>query len=832
MSDGVLVRRPWVPAAFGFTFGILFAPSSAPLADVLVGVVLLVLAVRIARARRPLAHVVLVGPFFFAGLIAGTLGLPPPGTAGVGPDLLDARDVVVEGVVADAARRAPYADRLLVDLTGIGRLPPEALAPAAGRVELWIPTSTAGPAGPPCGEAGDVVRAWARLARPTAGAWPGGGDPRAAAARRGVALHGAVAGPERCVRLRPARGLSGGVERLRAALHAAVDLRLAPTGAGPEARARAAVVKAFVTGDRSAIERDLDRAFQASGLSHLLAVSGLNLAIVAGLFVLGLERLLRRSTRVATGWGARPLAALVAIPFVLLYTGIVGASPSALRAALMVLLLLLGRILRRPVDPWTSLALALVLMLAWDPSGLGDVSLQLSFAAVAALFRLYPALVEVCAPRLATRPWWWRAPLEVALASAAATLGTAPLVGRHFHRLSLIGLVANVPAAPLGSLVLVPLSLLGALVSLVSPAIGGPILDLAGLAADALVGLAEGAAAVPLASLSFPRPTILECVLFYGATIGLSVRPARPATRRLGWGSLLALVLVAGGSVAARRFGDELRVAFLPVGQGDAAVVELPGGRVIVVDTGPGQRGSSAAARVLAPYLRIRRVTEIDLLVLTHPHADHVAGLADLASELPIREVWWTGDTREVPPELLQPLTWLPTTTVGVGTPPRRYGDAVVEVLAPVGSATTAPIVNDGSLALRVRLGRRAILLTGDAEAGSEAAMIERWGEAGLRADVLKAGHHGSRTSSTEAFLRAVGARELVLSLGLRNGFGFPHPDVVRRADALGLRVWRTDLDGLVWVETDGEDLELRSFRGRSSGPPAEAGEDAAPGDD
>jgi competence protein ComEC len=798
-----LVRRPLVILAVAFCVGALL-PADRPVLEVSVAVAFALGAAALAWQRHVVAALALPLVFLLAGLAASALRLPPAETASAVVDL-DGKDAaVLEGVIAEAPEVSPRSTRLLLDLVATATVPAGPMAPVRGRVSLFVVPAEGGPP-VECGEAGDRVRVFARLRPIEDRTFPGGLPRRALAARRGVALLGHARGADRCVVLGPAEGFAPGraMERVRGALHQAIDRALPGSSAG--------VVRAFATGDRAAIDRATSDAFADAGLSHLLAVSGLNLAIVAGLSLVALGWLLRRSERVALGPGVARTSALVAAPFVVLYTLLVGASPSAVRAAVMVLALLGAQATHRSDEAWSSLALAVIVMVAWDPTTLGDVSFQLSFAAVAALLRIYPALRARVGQRLEQRPRLVRLGAEVALASLAATIGTAPLVARHFGRLSLIGIVANVPAAPLSSLVLVPLSLVGGLLGLFSEALAAPVLTLAGWAAEALVAMARFFASLPLAAVRLPSPTILECLLFYGATIGFSLLPRRRWARRMAWGSLLALLVSFGGAWASRQLSRELEVTFLPVGQGDAVLVDLPGGTTMLVDTGPPGEEVDAAERVILPFLRHERIVSLDYVVLTHPHADHTGGLRALAEAVPIGEVWWTGDRRDVEEALLAPLSKLRARVVGAGVPALQVGDATVEVLGPVRPASSWPVVNDGSVVLSVGLGARRILLGGDAERAAEASLIESAGHR-LRSDVLKLGHHGSATSSTEPFLEAVGAATAVITVGRGNVYGLPHREVLRRVEGRGMAVFRTDEDGAVTVRTDGEALSVTPF--------------------
>lgn len=752
----------------------------------------------LARRRRILAALAFPLVFLGVGAAASALRQPPKETVLATLGAAAEAPVILEGVLTEGPEERPDRTRLFLDLVATATAPGTRFHPVEGRLRIDVPGRAQGDP-----LAGDTVRVWARPRLLDDASFPGGSSRRARAARRGVSLV-ATASPERVVVVARGGGLTAVAERLRTRVHQAIDRALPP--------APAALVRAFATGDRAAIAPEVDQAFQASGLSHLLAVSGLNLAIVAGIVVALLSLVLGWSERVALGVSARRAAAVAALPGVVFYTLLVGASPSAVRSALMVLALLVGRFFSRPREAWSALALAVILMVAWDPTTLGDVSFQLSFAAVAALLRLQPALMQLVPRGVRRAPGWARWPVELFVATLAATVGTLPLVARHFGRVGWAGLVANLPAGPLSSLVLVPLSLLGGLLGTVSDVLAAPILRLAGWAAELLTTLAEHFARLPGATFQIPQPTILECVLFYGVTIGLAAglaevgeapssqeaRPPRVRRRRAyGFAALcaLAIVLSYAKDQRARIHRRSVTWVQLPVGQGDAAVLELPGGKTVLVDAGP---PGDAAERVILAYLRYRRIPRLDLVVLTHPHADHVGGLPTLAAALPIDRVWWTGDRRESTEALLAPLAVLPTTVVTASTSPFVAGEARLRVLSPRRGPEGYGTVNDASVVLALELGAHRVLLMGDAEADAEAELVASGQD--LAAEGVKLGHHGSRTSSTEPFLRKVHPRWAVLSLATDNHFGFPSPEVVARLSALGIESVRTDRGAAIFT--------------------------------
>ena len=666
----------------------------------------------------------------------------------------------------------------------------ESATPVCGCVELRLPP------GAPTLWPGARVLLRTRL-RPAVGARnPGvaGAGPRYRSKDVGAV---AWADPRDLVLL--ARQRPALLDRLRQRLRRALDRAVQQ----PEQRA---VLGALVLGDRHGISPAARQLHARAGVSHLLAISGLHLGLVAGGVLLLVQRLiLLLLPGLAQRTDPRRPAAAAAALVALAYTLLTGASPPTVRACVMTCAVLLGLVWARPPDLLRPLALAWALLLLWDPLNLWRAGVQLSFTAVVGI-------------SLAARRWpgasgqgplrWLRA---LASTTTAATLVTAPVVAYHFGQVSVVGLVTNLVAIPWTSFVLLPLGLVGAAVATVWPWAGEPLLRAAGWAAGRLTLLCEVVGASELATVRWaPSRSALLGLALLGAALLLLRDRARKVT-------LLLALAVLGVAGVARLMPREkqLELTFIDVGQGDSTLVRLPDGGNVLVDGGgsllgprPGQPGppyDPGAARVV-PLLRAAGIERLHLVVATHPHPDHVGGLGAVLDAVQVDELW-TCWHEEPNPLHLALLERARRRGVKVARPRLlRRGAAVIRPLWPAGyqgaCADPGHSANDNSIVLRLELGRGAVLLPGDIERDVEALLVRGQRDL-LRADVLKAPHHGSGTSSSATFLRAVAPRLAVISCGLDNSFGIPPPAVVRRYQRLGIPLARVDLRGAVTVRVD-----------------------------
>ena len=667
-----------------------------------------------------------------------------------------------------------------------------------------VPVEWSGPAtlygGPDMLARGDVVEAIATLSAPERFWNDADGDPRARIAHRGVLRTGGTLD----VRVvRRGAGLLAVIDRARARVRARIDATF-PPDLSPMARA-------LVLGETD-LATDDDRAFRASGLSHLLAVSGMHLVLVLAAFTRTLEALLVRVQAAAARFDVGRWVAGVGIPIAWVYAELAGGGGSTWRAAWMATCALLARAMGRRTDATRAFGLSLVAMGLTDPLVVHDVSFLLSAGATAGLLAFAAPLGD----RLAARaPAFAEHGLRAVATTIAASVPCAPILARFAPTTPLGGVLANWVAVPVGESAALPLCLLHAALSFWPAAERGCAAAASG--ALAIVRIVARVASMPAFTATVPRPTAWQ---MGAVSLGLAVVVLRaPRRGLLGAVAIGALAIL---EVGVRRAGAPqgmLRVTFIDVGQGDAALIDLPDGEAMMIDSG-GLVGSpiDVGDRVIAPELRARRRSDLALVVLTHPHPDHFGGFASGLAGVRVKVLWDTGEgeAEGTGGGYAALLTAARARGTSVVRPAgfcgsHVLGGAVIEVLAPCPDFSSDTGPNDNSIVLRIAYGHRSLLFVGDAEHEEEGALLARSGS-WLRADLLKVGHHGSRTSSSPAFLAAVGPAEAVISAGRRNRFGHPSPVTLASLAAAGVRTFRTDRDGAVVASTDGTSFDVHAL--------------------
>jgi len=562
-----------------------------------------------------------------------------------------------------------------------------------------------------------------------------------------------------------------------------------------------ALVAAVTTGEMSFLSDDIKNAFGTTGLAHILSISGTHFGLFSVMlfttFVFFIKRLpyhaLQRLTVYLT---PKQAAAVLCIPFMLMYLGISGGSVPAVRSFIMIGLSLTGLLIGRKGYWLNSLLFAAFIIVAWHPEALLSISFQLSFLAVLFIGVIIDRTGEEKGeqdeePQENRTVRFLKSSIRISL---AASLGTAPLVAYNFHYFSLISPIANLIATPLIGSVLVVLALVSSFIFL---ATGSYLLaPLVGWCAELSIYTVRLMSRIPYADIKVPAFPVYLCVFFYLCCL---VWFAAGRKKLLLYAAVLPLLAYALATVAEKK---GLSVTFLDVGQGDSAVIELPDRRTIVVDTG-------RTGRETASYLGYTGKRDIQALVLTHVHPDHTGGMQHIMDRFRVKQLWDNGLLRY--PEAMNIKAKRKALARGDLI---SAGSSTLTVLHPYQGFHTLygseyDEENNSSLVLKVSGRNSSFLFAGDIEQEAEEDMLHL-GRA-LRSDVIKIPHHGSKTSTDESFLYEVSPSVAVISVGRDNPFGHPREEVLERLK--GRNVLRTDLDGVIKITETEAGLEIKKYK-------------------
>jgi len=569
----------------------------------------------------------------------------------------------------------------------------------------------------------------------------------------------------------------------------------------------ATILAGAMWGERGALPPELRAEFQDTGTVHVLVTAGLHLGVVAALALAALRAL--RCGRIS--------ASIAAIAIVWLYAAFSGGHLPAIRAATMLSFALVAYAAGREALSWNALGAAAIVIVATRPSAIDGVSFALSFSCVAAILAFASPLrerIERCGVAHGVA--------EILAVSVAAQLGTWPLTAATF--------LVIAPYAPLANAFVVPvvgvamLVGFGALAATPLPPLAGALGNIETALLDWIVACVRTIGSLPGANVIATPPPPWTIALYDVALAGAALAIARNAYVRH---AVCAVAVASAACLWPPHSGDAgmLRIVAIDVGQADSLLITTPAGHAYLVDAGGrlerGAAGSDSQAeavgeRIVVPFLVRHGIHHLDAVLLSHPHGDHAGGIAPVIRALGAGAFADSGqsypghayhDALDVARERGVPIVYprggtVWTTDDGVTF---RFYSPTLPLLT-----NTRNDINNNSLVFRLEYGRTRMLFMGDAGAEAEQRLLAE--QADLRADVLKVGHHGSAYGTTDAFVRAVGASFAVISVGRNNLFGHPAPSTIARLTQSGAHVYRTDENGEVSIETDGNHVCVAGF--------------------
>ncbi len=695
-------------------------------------------------------------------------------------------------------------------------------APASGKVRVSVRDEQTGVG------FGDTLRLSGRLYRPRGFNNPGAFDYPAHLAAQGIYGTVALKDGNGIELLQSNRNMFRTIQDWRERIHQA--FHASTTGAG------SAILQAMVLGEEGDLTDEMRDRFMAAGVTHIISISGSHLGMVAiicfglirSLMLLMPERFYHRLTIHAD---PKKIAAWLTLPLVIFYTLLAGGQVATIRSLVMISAALFALILDRENGLMHSLAVAALLILVVSPQAVFDISFQLSYISVLSIGSVVTFWNDLQVKADGVFQKMRNSAILLIVISLSTSLATGPLVVHYFNQVSLAGVISNMIVVPFAGLVVVPLGLGTGILSLFTHRL--PLAAINQAAADVFVKVVSFFSRLPFAEFHPPAPSVFWLLVYAVLLVSFAgyartrllyrFRPFESTSRvskfhvivMAGSGAVLAL------SLALFLFSEHRsRISFIDVGQGDCALIELSSGKNILIDGGGTYDNRfDVGRRVVAPFLWNKGVRDLDLMVLSHPHPDHMNGLVFLANKFNVSELWENGEDTELDAyhDLKSVIKEkdIPRKIMEAGSA-ERIGEANIRVLHPArgfSERSKKAYINENnrSLVIRIELDRNVLLFPGDIEAGAEARLVREFGQ-NLKCDLLKVPHHGSKSSSAENFVSMVRPAIAVVTVGKGNPYRQPSEDVIARYKKHGTRVYRTDRDGAIIVTGEKDKLKVQPW--------------------
>ncbi len=560
----------------------------------------------------------------------------------------------------------------------------------------------------------------------------------------------------------------------------------------PILSSQGAILEALLLGERGRMEDTVSRSLQSAGIYHLFAISGAHIAIISFL-LFSLFKIIQIPKRPSY---------LLLMLFLIIYALLVEGRPSVMRAIIMALAFLLGKIIWSDVNLINTLSLSAFILLLLNPFSLFSVGFQLTFAATLSIILFFPRVIKYF-PKLPLRI------SEIFVLSLTAQIGILPIMAIVFHRVAFSSLILNYAALPLVGTIMATGYIFLPL-SFINPILGQLLAEAIRFLINLLINASHLLDWFPSISYRIPAPHLLITIGYFLFLL-LLLLPTKIRRQKLvclGFFLIFFFLLIIYPFPSLTK---NFKLTLIDVGQGESILVEFPGKKKMLIDGGGfPQSNFDIGERVVSHLLWGKGIKTLDYLVLTHAHPDHLKGLRAIARNFKIREFWEALSPKEnkIYAEFKN---LLPSSTLRrrlFRGDSHQEGSVRIDVLHPKKGEIFVPAVhNDHSLVLRLSYGQTAFFLSGDIGHDAETEILKN--SKGIKSLVLKAPHHGSISSSSAAFLDKVNPQIVIISVGQGNRYGFPNQEVLERYATLGAKVYRTDSNGAIELSSDGKKISI-----------------------
>ncbi len=573
----------------------------------------------------------------------------------------------------------------------------------------------------------------------------------------------------------------------------------------------------LITGKTELIPPDFRELFSKAGISHLFAISGLHLSIIGLLFFNIFFKFLSISPKyLITGRAKKSAGVLTIIPLIF-YCIFSGFSHSTQRAFIMAVVLLFSFISEKEKDVLSSLSIAGILILIFDSSALFSISFQLSFIAVSFIIFGLSLIKQISFPY---KDHLWGKSALLLCVTFFASLGTFPLTAHYFYTVSVVQLISSFFFIPLIGFFVLPLGIFSLLCFSFLPVFSGWIIEICHLLISFTILSSNTIVSIPFSWVRIMTLDWFEISLIY--LVFVFIYAALKGKWKISAAIVVLLIFLSIHNFSKARpiknVNEMLRITNIDVGQGNSALIQTPQGHNILLDGGGFSELSAfdTGKYILAPFLWKNKINTLDYIILSHPESDHINGLIYILNNFKVHTLIKNADITET--QTYKTLInlcrnkgvriWNPSTkgeTMYIGETALLFFEA--------DGRPSSGDLNNNSLVFKMSYKEFAMLFPGDILSSREKKLAKTNGS-NLQSEILLAPHHGSSSSSTEIFLDKVLPKSVIVSCGRNNRYNFPHPDIVKRYEDMGIRILRTDRDGAVFISSNGREYHIKPYKG------------------